>query len=351
MSIVDVVIPTHNRTNYLKRILDYYASQNTNFNFIVADSSSLKIKNNNKRLVKKYPLLKILYVDKLSPNLAQSHKFAEMVKYIKSKYCVFCADDDFVIPKAIKECVGFLEKNPDYVAAHGVYIGFYLFNSIKGIKRFWWQFRHSPISISSPNPLSRLSSLLTNSSQVLWSVRKTVVVKDCYSQFKTIDFDPSLLPIMGELLPDSLTALKGKVKSLDIFYGARQYFGSVISYYPNLQDAINKGIYTSEYNKYKKCILKNLNETTFYGRSNASKIIDATSQEVIKNSNQQYFTNKLYLLIKHSPNFIFSILQLIHACYLFSKEKKSKIGMLSNRSSKYFNDFKNISQSVTSSNI
>lgn len=351
MNIVDVIIPTHNRTNYLKRVLDYYSDQNSDFNFIVADSSSPTIKQLNKKLVRNYSKLRILYIDKFSDKLIQSHKFAEMVKYAKSKYCVFCADDDFIVPEAIKECIIFLEKNPDYVAAHGTYIGFYLFNSLIGIKRFWWQFRHSPISISSSNPVERLSSLLTNSSQILWSVRRTAVVKDCYAQFKKIDFDPSLLPVMGELLPDSLTILKGKVKGLDTFYAARQFFGSVISYYPNLQDAINKGIYDLEYNKFKKCILKNLNKVTTSGENTASKTIDLAIEKVIKNSNQQYLTNKFYLLTKHLPIFIINILQLLNAGYLFSKPKRAKIGLLSKSSSKYFNDFKVLAQSVIKNNV
>lgn len=356
MNKIDLIIPTHNRTEYLKRVLDYYQKygNNFNFNFIIADSSNPTIKRSNKELIKNYSELKILYVDKFSDKLIQSHKFAEMVEYADSKYVCFCADDDFIIPKAIKDCIDFLEKNPDYIGAHGTYIGFHLFKNFIS-NQFWWQFRHSPISITSSDYVTRLVTLLTTSSQILWAVKLTKAVKYSYRQFKKIDFDPSLIAVLGELLPDSLTILQGKIKNLDTFYSARQYYGSVINYYSNFKDAQNKNKYNDEYDKFKNCILKNLSmlnyNLSYKSSDKIIRTIDSAMEKCINNSYQQYLINKLLFILRRYPRIISKGLLLLNAYYLTSKEKKSSIGLIDNPSSKFFNDFEAIRLSVLKTKI
>lgn len=350
MSKVDLIIPTHNRTEYLKRILDYYQEYGKDFNFIVADSSNPTIKQSNKKLVRSYSKLRILYIDKFSDKLIQSHKFAEMVEYAKSKYVCFCADDDFIVPNAIKECINFLEKNPDYIGAHGTYIGFHLFKNFISNK-FWWQFRNSPISISSPKPLDRLAELLTTSSQILWAVKLTEAVKYSYQQFRKINFDPCLIAVLGELVPDSLTILQGKIKKLHTFYSARQYFGSVISYYPNFRDAQKENKYDTEYTKLESCLLKNLSMLNYKSSEKIVETIDLAMGKYINNSTQQYLINKLFFTLRHFPKIISKGLLLLNAYYLSSKEKESSIGLIDNPSSKYFKDFDAIRHLVLQSNI
>lgn len=346
MSKLDLIIPTYNRIEYLKRILDYYQEYGKDFNFIVADSSNPVNKTKNKKLIRSYSNLNILYIDKFSQNLVQSIKFAHMVKYAKSKYVCFCADDDFIIPNAIRKCINFLEKNSDYVAAHGTYIGFYLHINILMSNKFWWNFRSSPNTISSSKPIDRLTSLLTNSHQVLWSVRRTNITQACYKQFLKYKIDPLLLPILGELIPDALTAIYGKVKSLNILYAARQYFESIISYYPNLPDAKHIGIFDREYHKFKACLLDNMAKQDNISKNRSSEIIDKAMEEVIKNSNQQYLMNKIYLALRYLPKVVLKKINSLHAHYLFSKPKKGNIGLIDLPSSKYFNDFSNIRQCV-----
>ena len=100
----------------LRRILNYYNSYHIEFNIIIADSSTNINKKLNKKIAASFPKLKILYIDKFSEKLVSHHKFAEIVKYVKTKYCVFCADDDFVVPNGIKQAVDFhaFLLNPRY---------------------------------------------------------------------------------------------------------------------------------------------------------------------------------------------------------------------------------------------
>lgn len=346
MSKIDVVIPTHNRTNLLKRILDYYKLKGADFNFIIADSSTPENKAKNKKLINQYSNLKILYLDKFSPVLEQHYKFAEMVKYIKSRYCVFCADDDFVVPNAIRECINFLEKNPDYSVAHGTYISFCAQKGILGFNEFKWRVLYSPQSITYSEPNLRLASHLKNYGMVLWGVRRSDIVKSCYKELMKTKIDPYLIPILGELLPDALTAVYGKIKNLDTFYGARQYLSQIRGSYPSLIDAKKAGKYNLSYSNFKNCLLNNLEKESKTSISKADAMIDSYMENFIKFSFQEHLVNKVYTFLGRYPAFITQILRFLHTSYLFSKPKISKIGLIDQPSSKYFQDFENIRRNI-----
>lgn len=347
---VDIIIPTYNRPDFLKRILGYYQIYGRNLKFIIADSSSPVNKSRNKKIIDSYSKLNILYMDKFSPNLSQHHKFAEVIQYARSKYVCFCADDDFIVPNGIKEAVDFLEKNPDYSAAHGTYISFHVYKTLFGIKKFWWRFLYSPHSISSPNPLNRLKHHLTNYTLVAWAVQRTSIAKIYHNEFLKCKIDPYLLPVFGELLPDALTVIYGKIKHLNTLYGARQAFSQISSSYPSLKDAKNTGIYDLEYGKFKNCLLNNLTKVNNNSREKSSEIIDNTMEKYIKYSYQEHLVNKLNRILKHFPDFLQKEFKLLHAIYLFSKDKKNRIGLIDNPSSKYFNHFNSIRQIVLEDN-
>ncbi len=349
-NLVEIVIPTHNRTDFLKRVLDYYAKTGTQFNFIIADSSSPKNKLYNRKLIKSYPTLKISYIDSFPENLEQHVKFSQMVKFIKLKYCVFCPDDDFIVPSGIKECVKFLEKNPDYSAAHGTYLGFYLFKGVLGNKSFWWNFRYSNSSITAERAGRRVFSYLCNLNLVMWAVRRTNLVKSCYKELSRVKFDPFLLLMYGELLPDTLTVLFGKVKRLKTLYAARQYFFSIATNYVTLNDAVNTTEYQTEYAKFRSSLVKNLIKLDNLSRGQAIQTIDLAMERYLKYSYQEYLVNKVNRTFRYFP-LIQKILRLFQAIYLFSKDKTNQLGKVDQPSSKYFNDFEVIRQIVLQHNI
>ena len=96
-----IVIPTFNRLKYLRRILSYYNGFEENYNIIVADSSSSKNKKLNNKSVLIFSNLDIQYIDKYPSKIEPNHKINDTLNYINTKYSVFCADDDFIIPKSI----------------------------------------------------------------------------------------------------------------------------------------------------------------------------------------------------------------------------------------------------------
>lgn len=346
--LVEIIIPTHNRTDSLTRVLDYYSKTGREFHLIIADSSSSKNKALNKKLLSSYPGLKILYIDTFSEKLQQHIKFSKMVKYVKTKYCVFCPDDDFIVPDGIKEAVDFLEKNPDFAAAHGTYIGFHLFKGPFGYKDFWWNFRYKNQSLLEETSAKRLTSYLKNLNLVMWSVRRSNILKSSYEELSRANFDPYLILMYGELLPDSLTVTSGKIKRLISFYAARQYFSSIATNYFTINDALNTKIHDREYKKFRSILVKSLVKMDAITKDKAVKIIDSAMNQYLKYSYQEYLINRINRFLRRIP-FLQKLFRFLHASYLLSREKESKLGPIDNSTSKYFNDFEVIRRLVLKS--
>jgi glycosyltransferase domain-containing protein len=345
MKDIDIVIPTFNRPDYLKRLLNYYKESGVNFRFIIADSSTPQNKKKNKKIIKNFSNLEIKYLDHFPPTLQQHYKFIEMVKYVKAPFCVFCADDDFIVPEAIIECVRFLKNNPDYSTAHGTYIGFYEFKLLGIFKQLWWKYRYHNESIESTKPLKRVSDHLENYTLLTWSVRRTDVVKKIYQEFAKTTIDPILFPEFGEMLPDLLTVIYGKVKKLNTFYAARQYFGSVSNYYLTLAQARKVGIYQENYEEFKKSLLKSLVQDGVT-KELAEKTIDKAIEQYIANESQEYIINKVNKVFMKFPKSFLILLRIANAAYVFTKDKTDKIGNISTNSSKYYKSYTKIKESI-----
>lgn len=341
MNKVDLFIPTFNRPEFLKRILDYYNSYNVDYNILIVDSSDQKNKKINKKTISLYPHLKITYIDMVSSSKNFHIKFGNMVKFAKNKYCVFCPDDDFITPKGISEAVAFLEKNPDYAAAHGTYISFYVHKNLFS-KQFWWRFFYRNESITSSNPLERLSYHLTNYNLVLWSVRRTELVKTCYKEFLHSKVNHILF---GELLPDMLTVIYGKIKRLNTFYAARQAFSHSYSYWPSLQDAIKAGTYDTDFAKFKDCLISAFKKFNI-PPTKAEAVINLNMPNYFKTSTQEHLIGRLNLMLENFPSIFARGLRLLHATYLFSKSKEDQIGLVDSPKSHHFDDFNNIRRLV-----
>ena len=254
-----ILIPTKDRTSYLRRILTYYSDQNTKFDIIVGDSSTEDNKKINKQTVQNLKNLKIKYIDNYpSSNFQAYFKFSDMANLVKTKYTVFCADDDFITLKGIKESIKFLEKNKEFSTAQGYYINFE--SNKKG--KFKWYPGYDYNSITFQDPISRAQYLLANySAPVSYAVFKSKTLKKVYKEFKDSKVNPLFF---GELLPAVLTLIEGKLKKLDVLYGARKIEDNKgKNYWPNLLEFINRKECTSEeINKFINTISTKLNKTS-----------------------------------------------------------------------------------------
>lgn len=110
-----LIIPTHNRHDYLKRSMAYF--KDLDAEVIYCDSSSEEFEQ---------------YAEGVADNIKYLHlpgkKFAEklliVLAEIKTDFVAMCPDDDFIIIDSLYKGLDFLTHNKNYRTTVGKYIGF-----------------------------------------------------------------------------------------------------------------------------------------------------------------------------------------------------------------------------------
>jgi len=293
----NIFIPTFKRPEYLRRILSYYDSYNQPFKIIVADSSPDDIKKINQKIISSFSHIQIKNLDHYPSNLNPHHKFVDMVKYADQSYCVICADDDFIIPLGIEKSIEFLEKHLDFTCAHGKYISF-KYDIEK--KEFYWQMIYPYKSIDSDYAKERFFSHLTDYYQTLYAVHRTDFMQMIYQELLISNVDPMQF---GELLPDMLSLIYGKMKGLDVLYSARQA-ESRIGYWPTLFEYKEMGRYDKEYIKFKNCLAVHLNKNSKLNEENAKVLVNNAMEQYLKKIRKKDSVEKISNLMKkiHLPS-------------------------------------------------
>ena len=120
---IELIIPTHNRNLFLKRILHYYDNHASGLTVTIIDSSKEPVSSSNYGVVESLS-------GKNCYNYIHSSQFTnedillhEKVRHGLNRsvadYVAVCADDDFLVPTALEKFASFLEQNPDYCCAKG----------------------------------------------------------------------------------------------------------------------------------------------------------------------------------------------------------------------------------------
>jgi glycosyltransferase domain-containing protein len=190
---------------------------------------------------------------------------------ISTTYTVICSDDDFITLEGISNSVKYLENNPDFSAAHGNYISFWLENNIE--KSFQWKpcYQTYDSIISDDGSKRFLEHFVNYKIPTFSAVHKTEHLKHIISETLIFSNDYRF----GELLPSLITLIYGKMKRLDVFYSARRFdpnsAGRVL---PSFMNYIAEDTFDKKYSTFKKCLSKHLIESTNCSNKDASKTID-----------------------------------------------------------------------------
>lgn len=203
---ITIVIPTHERHRYLSRILDYYVSQRPNWPIVVCDSSRDKFKNKDTFNGARY-----LHF----PNGDFSYKLREGLKYVQSRYCVLCADDDFIVPSAVAKCIVFLNNHSDYSSVQGKYVSF-LNNTKIELRQLYML--HYDISVCSKFPSERIIQQFSPYMHQFYSVHRAENLLTTFDYASNSHITGNLM----ELLVAMISAINGKHEILPIFYSARE---------------------------------------------------------------------------------------------------------------------------------
>lgn len=356
LDLVTIIIPTYNRHNYLKRILEYYNSFNHKLKIIIADSSVSDIYDSDLKQLLKSDCITYL---KFHSDIIPLNKCREALNLVESKYVVFCADDDFIIPNAIERSAEYLEAHNDYSCAQGLFIAFkYEAGDSKSIK-LHWELSYKSISISDDDATERLSKHLYNYEPTWYGVHKT-------SQLKLALQEASKLPIdyrFGEIVLTALTSIMGKIKILNILYCAREINKNsagqtMLTWY----DWMAEKQYKDKYTRIKNCFAGYLSKQSNITFTVAEQEVDMILKNfLVKNAGRN-------CILRANSNFYDSfykisklILKKISLLQTFVSNYKAKkmliniadeecykrvLDLLINPHSPFYQDFQKIEQSI-----
>jgi glycosyltransferase domain-containing protein len=211
-----IIIITYRRYPFLKRLLKFYETYQSEARFLVLDSSS------------DYPedpeLKELLSRDHVTWKRFDSttffaQKISEGCKHIETEYAVLCADDDFLIPTALTACINFLAEHMDYASTLGLD---FLHSGGPEVRTGF--FRITPLSKGSSSEektaLERIQSYLSGKTgrYPMYAVHRTSTFCNIWNETTKYVTDWGL----SELFPCSLSFAFGKMKILPVFYVSRE---------------------------------------------------------------------------------------------------------------------------------
>jgi glycosyltransferase domain-containing protein len=272
---ITLVIPTRNRPHYLARLLRYYDDMRFQYSIIVADSSSASDCELNREIVNSVKDRLNVNHCRYDSNINFYLKCAKALETADTKYAVFCADDDFIIPQAIAQGISFLEDHDDYSEVHGhaVMLGSLsaTYNDLHhGLCASTYSQRPT---LDDDDPITRLEKYYSLGTVSFYSIhRRLNIIRNMLlaGQYTSVSY-----PHFGELLLDGLSVLQGKSKFIDMFYMVRQLTPDreslkVIPWEELLlSDALRQ-----EYEKYCDCQAAEINRLTGRTMPQAREIIN-----------------------------------------------------------------------------
>jgi glycosyltransferase domain-containing protein len=211
---VTIIITTYNRYSCLYNLLRFYEKYNSNFKFLILDSSSKKT-NINVILGKKLDIKYFKYLPKIK---IQSKIYKGSV-HIETKFCVLNADDDFLIPDSIIKAVNFLTRNNEYSSAHGKYllVSEKIIPLIK--KKILSLYLIKSYSSQNKEPIERIREYLSGdlNTYPFYAVHRSQDFKKIWKNTNKCTSDWGL----NEIFPNALSLIIGKSKVLNNLYACR----------------------------------------------------------------------------------------------------------------------------------
>ena len=119
-----IVLLLKNRAEFNERFINYFNQKNSNHRLIISDGSKKKLSSSLLKKIKKNKFIRYLKFREDKSYELFYKKVFETVKYVKSKYLIFAANDDFFIYENLNKCLIYLKSNRNFIGSGGTMIGF-----------------------------------------------------------------------------------------------------------------------------------------------------------------------------------------------------------------------------------
>ena len=210
-----LVIATKDRPQMVRRQLDYYKQQKCEYKILIGDSSTNGNAEEMYSIANEYSAyLNISYNHLPEANVGDCQLI--LSKKITTRYSMCVADGAFAIVKNIPKLVDYLDKNPEYVMAHGKSLIFTLKGSNPYGKLTSIGDYSLPISESDSSE-SRFTDHLSNYRVSLYCVMKTEVWKKIWR----LSINIPNTSLAHEVVPCCLSIIIGKCKEINTLYLVR----------------------------------------------------------------------------------------------------------------------------------
>ena len=213
---LSLIITSFNRPKFLLRTIKFLVSYKLPIQLIILDSSKKKFENIEfSNLVDKFNII----VKKFSTDIFITKKIAKGCQFINTDYSVLCADDDFFFPASLLKCVDFLDANPDYSSAQGLFFNHTNYEETIKYGLNLYQLYRKAKSVIEEKSLDRIKKYLNgNQYAKIYAVQKTKDFKLIWENTDLYVDDWGL----SELFPSCLSLILGKMKILPILYSSRE---------------------------------------------------------------------------------------------------------------------------------
>lgn len=237
-----LIIPTHNRHEYINRSVEYYKDIDANVIYCDSSSSAYIAK-------KQYSNIKYIHL--------RDRKFAEKIlivlnKYVTTKFVALCADDDFILTEALYQGAEILEKGKQYSTVLGKHIAFN--EDFDG--NFYKLYKNPPDDLTfAPEVNAQL--FFKDYYQILWAMYKKEILIIAFSIINKANFknDNFIEMVIG-----ACCCNYGGVKFLESIWGVREISSSNHwgKRHKNIENITDKAI-NNDYLKFKELLDLNTN--------------------------------------------------------------------------------------------
>lgn len=259
LSDLTIIIPTFNRNYFLSRLLCYLKEQGFD-NIIVADSSSPEKFAVNQEIVNSLFGDNILHLwirekEYLSNFYEKIHTAAENVR---TPYVVWCRDKDFPIISGLRECVQYLNDNPDFQLADGKFYYFKL--DYENRKISWKNHYVNKKTLDYEENNLRVNDYLRRGASfefaLIFTIHRTELFKKIYSEAIKYTDDVRF----SERFVEILALIYGKYAYLDVDYWCKETNDSHSSslIYHSLIDTLSDGSFSKKLERFKNGLYANL---------------------------------------------------------------------------------------------
>ncbi|MEI7606705.1 MAG: TIGR00180 family glycosyltransferase [Rhodospirillaceae bacterium] len=210
-----ILIPTHNRQNYLGRCANWFAE--ADYKVVIADSSTVEWASD----IRSHSNITYIWV----PGVGFSSYISKLkmaLSAIETEYTNLCADDDFVFPSGIKKCTNFLDNNSDYSFAQGYSYQFQRFGNRVSI----WPMQYKMAGAHSDDWIKRVACYRDTA---YYGINRTRWLIDSINFLGSQNFDGinNCAPGFFDFAITSIVARRGKIQHINTPFALREYSSHV----------------------------------------------------------------------------------------------------------------------------